>query len=217
MDAAIAGLFQGGLRRSEAAALTWGDVQDAPDGRGILVRVRRSKTDQDGTAADVRYLKNGAAAAVRQLRDRITVRQSGLRPEATDQVLGGLGGQSIALRAAFRRLQVGAPAGRRRPGRSGPRRIRRRPAADGARLTRNRVGGRQRRHVQGHRLLQLPLQLAADHARDRLHRAGQVAPPRGPQCCKLCIGWYVAAGCGTAGEPVQRAVLEQVQTLLPAP
>ena len=33
----------------------------------------------------------------------------------------------------------------------------------------------------------------------------------------LYIGWYVAAGCGTAGEPVQRAVLEQVQTLLPAP
>ena len=33
----------------------------------------------------------------------------------------------------------------------------------------------------------------------------------------LYIGWYVAARCGTAGEPVQRAVLEQVQTLLPAP
>ena len=56
---AIAGLFQGGLRRSEAAALRWGDVQDAADGRGIVVYVRRSKTDQDGTAADVRYLKNG--------------------------------------------------------------------------------------------------------------------------------------------------------------
>ena len=33
----------------------------------------------------------------------------------------------------------------------------------------------------------------------------------------LYIGWYVAAGCGTAGELVQRAVLEQVQTLLSAP
>ena len=51
VDKAIAGLlFQGGLRRSEAAAA---DVQDASDGRGIVVYVRRSETDQDGTAADV--------------------------------------------------------------------------------------------------------------------------------------------------------------------
>ena len=61
--AIVAVLFQGGLRRSEAAALRWADVQDAADGRGIVVYVRRSKTDQDGTAADVRYLKNGCAAA----------------------------------------------------------------------------------------------------------------------------------------------------------
>ena len=96
--ALVAVLFQGGLRRSEAAALRWADVQDATDGRGVLVYIRRSKTDQDGTAADVRYLKNGCAVALRQLRDRITVRRSGLRPEPTDQVLGGLNGQSIARR-----------------------------------------------------------------------------------------------------------------------
>ena len=83
---------------SEAAALRWGDVQDAADGRGIVVYVRRSKTDQDGTAADVRYLKNGCAAALRQLRDRITVQRSGLRPDGTAQVLGGINGQSIARR-----------------------------------------------------------------------------------------------------------------------
>ena len=47
--AIVAVLFQGGLRRSEAAALTWGDVQDATAGAGILVHVRRSKTDLDGT------------------------------------------------------------------------------------------------------------------------------------------------------------------------
>ena len=46
-----------------------------------MVYVRRSKTDQDGTAADVRYLKNGCAAALRQLRDRLTVQRSGLRPD----------------------------------------------------------------------------------------------------------------------------------------
>ena len=97
-DKAIAGLlFQGGLRRSEAAALRWADVQDAADG-GIVVYVRRSKTDQDGTAADVRYLKNGCAAALRQLRDRLTVQRSGLRPDGIAQVLGGINGQSIARR-----------------------------------------------------------------------------------------------------------------------
>ena len=79
--AIVAVLFQGGLRRSEAAALRWADVQDAADGRGIVVCVRRSKTDQDGTAADVRYVKNGCAAALRQLRDRLTVQRSGLRPD----------------------------------------------------------------------------------------------------------------------------------------
>ena len=67
VDKAIVSLlFQGGLHRSEAAALRWADVQDATDGRGVLVSVRRSKTDQDGTAADVRYLKNGCAVALRQ-------------------------------------------------------------------------------------------------------------------------------------------------------
>ena len=68
VDKAIVSLlFQGGLRRSEAAALRWADVQDATDRRGVLVYVRRSKTDQDGTAADVRYLKNGCAVALRGL------------------------------------------------------------------------------------------------------------------------------------------------------
>ena len=37
----------------------WADVADAGD--GILVTVRRSKTNQDGETNDVRYLKNGAA------------------------------------------------------------------------------------------------------------------------------------------------------------
>lgn len=36
-----------GLRRSEASALTWGDVEEAEDGSG-LVTVKRSKTDQEG-------------------------------------------------------------------------------------------------------------------------------------------------------------------------
>ena len=52
----------------------------------------------DFGAADVRYLKNGCAAALRQLRDRLTVQRSGLRPDGTAQVLGGINGQSIARR-----------------------------------------------------------------------------------------------------------------------
>ena len=53
-------LFQGGLRRSEAAALEWRDIAPAATEDAILVTVRRSKTDQEGTAADVRYLKKRA-------------------------------------------------------------------------------------------------------------------------------------------------------------
>ena len=91
IDKAIAGLlFQAGLRRSEAAALRWADVRQGADGKGLLVTVRQSKTNQEGADADVRYLKNGAAAAV-----------WAIRPPAPDDdtpVLGGLNGQSVARR-----------------------------------------------------------------------------------------------------------------------
>ena len=91
VDAAIAGLlFQAGLRRSEAAALTWADVSRASDGAGLLIRVRRSKTDQEGERADVRFLKNGPADAVLALRPA--------EPADDAPVLGGLNGQSIARR-----------------------------------------------------------------------------------------------------------------------
>ena len=67
LDAVIAGLlFMGGLRRrSEVSALRWADVADAGDADGILVTVRRSKTNQVGETSDVRYLKNGAARSRR--------------------------------------------------------------------------------------------------------------------------------------------------------
>ena len=48
-----------GRKRRRCAGRT---CRTRPTGRGIVVYVRRSKTDQDGTAADVRYLKNGCAA-----------------------------------------------------------------------------------------------------------------------------------------------------------
>ena len=72
-DAVIAGLlFMGGLRRSEVSALEWRDVTDASDGDGVLITVRTSKTNQEGDTADVRYLKNGAAKAIRTVRGAST-------------------------------------------------------------------------------------------------------------------------------------------------
>ena len=82
-DAVIAGLlFMAGLRRAEVSALEWRDAADASDGDGVLITVRTSKTNQEGDTADVRYLKNGAAAAFRTLRTD--------RPDAapTDRVIG---------------------------------------------------------------------------------------------------------------------------------
>lgn len=91
VDRAIAALlFQAGMRRSEAAALTWEDVHRASDGVGVLVCVSRSKTDQEGASADARYLKDGAARAVWELRPAC--------PPAGARVLGGLNGASVARR-----------------------------------------------------------------------------------------------------------------------
>ena len=83
LDAVIASLlFMGGLRRSEVSALEWRDVTDARDGDGVLLTVRTSKTNQEGAAADVRYLKNGAAKAIR------TLRAADADAAPTDRVVG---------------------------------------------------------------------------------------------------------------------------------
>ena len=111
-DAVIAGLlFMGGLRRAEVSALEWLDVSDASDGDGVLITVRTSKTNQEGDAADVRYLKNGAAKAIR------TVRAA--RPDAapTDRVVGLCPLQiqrrfTAAARAAGIEARVTAHSGR---------------------------------------------------------------------------------------------------------
>ena len=69
LDAVIAGLlFMAGMRRSEVSALRWADVDDATDGDGVLVTVRRSKTNQEGETTDVRFVKGGVARAIRTLR-----------------------------------------------------------------------------------------------------------------------------------------------------
>ena len=73
LDAVIAGLlFMAGMRRSEVSALHWADVAAAADGDGVLVTVRRSKTNQEGETTDVRFVKGGVARAIRTLRAAAT-------------------------------------------------------------------------------------------------------------------------------------------------
>ena len=57
-----------GMRRSEVSALRWADVADATEGDGMRVTVRRNKTNQEGELNDVRFVKDGAARAIRTLR-----------------------------------------------------------------------------------------------------------------------------------------------------
>ena len=61
-----------GMRRSEVSALRWADVAAAAAGDGVLVTVRRSKTNQEGETTDVRFVKGGVARAIRTLRAAAT-------------------------------------------------------------------------------------------------------------------------------------------------
>ena len=91
MDVAITSVMRDAmLRRSEAAALEWADVELRPDGSGRL-RVRRSKTDQEGEGA-VQYLGKGTAAAVREIRPE--------NPDPDARVFGLRSGRSVARRLA---------------------------------------------------------------------------------------------------------------------
>ena len=91
LDAVIAGLlFMAGMRRSEVSALRWADVVDSTDGDGMLVTVRRSKTNQEGEVNDVRFVKDSVARALRMLRTATS-------PEPGDRVVP-LSAQMIGLR-----------------------------------------------------------------------------------------------------------------------
>ena len=91
LDAVIAGLlFMAGMRRSEVSALRWADVVDSTAGDGVLVTVRRSKTNQEGEVNDVRFVKDGVARALRMLR-------AAMSPEPSDRVVP-LSAQMIGLR-----------------------------------------------------------------------------------------------------------------------
>ena len=88
VDIAIAATMRDAmLRRSEAAALAWSDIELRPDGSGRLT-VRRSKTDQEGAGA-VQYLGPAAAKALWLI-----------RPEDADPAarVFGLTGRSLSNR-----------------------------------------------------------------------------------------------------------------------
>ena len=107
LDAVIAGLlFMAGMRRSEVSALRWADVVDSTDGDGVLVTVRRSKTNQEGEVNDVRFVKDGVARALRTLR-------AATSPEPGDRVVP-LSAQMIGLRftAAARKRRRREPGDR---------------------------------------------------------------------------------------------------------
>ena len=79
-----------GMRRSEVSALRWSDVVDATAGDGVLVTVRRSKTNQDGETNDVRFVKDGVLRGIRTL-------LAATSPEPGDRVVP-LSAQMIGLR-----------------------------------------------------------------------------------------------------------------------
>ena len=78
------------LRRSEAAALTWADVEFRSDG-SARVTVRRSKSDQDGTGVTL-YVGRAGAAALRAIH----------RPDASPKarVFGLRSGRAVSNRIA---------------------------------------------------------------------------------------------------------------------
>ena len=91
LDAVIAGLLLlAGMQRSEVSVLRWTDVVDSTAGDGILVTVRRSKTNQEGDVHDVRFVKDGVARALRTLR-------AATSPEPGDRLVP-LSAQMIGLR-----------------------------------------------------------------------------------------------------------------------
>ena len=100
VDAVIAGLlFMAGMRRSEVSVLRWADVVESTDGDGMLVTVRRSKTNQEGEVNDVRFVKDGVARALRMLR-------AAMSPEPSDRVVP-LSAQMIGLRFTAAALVAG--------------------------------------------------------------------------------------------------------------
>ena len=72
--------------------MCWADVADAVDDDGVLVTVRRSKTNQESELRDMRFVKDSVAGAIRTLR-------AAANPALDDQVVP-LSPQTVGLRFA---------------------------------------------------------------------------------------------------------------------
>ena len=115
MDVALLSILRDGLmRRSEAAALTWADMELRDNGSALL-QIRRSKTDPEGEGV-VLYIGREASEALRAIRpaeqflDRkapvfgLSSRQIGRRVQAAAQAAGlGDGSPDTAAASAWPR------------------------------------------------------------------------------------------------------------------
>ena len=119
--ALVAVLSDGGLRRSEAAALTWGDVQHWDDGSGRIT-VIRSKTDVEAAGAVVAV----TPAAIRALD---AIRPMGV---ASSEKVFGLSESQIARRVKAVARAAGLPDWEFFSGHSGRVGMARRMAQNGA-------------------------------------------------------------------------------------
>ena len=124
--ALLATLRDGLLRRSEAAALTWSDVEFRDDG-AALITLRRSKTDQENEGV-VLYVGREASQALLAIRPapelldpgasvfRMTTRHIGNRVKAAAEA-AGLG---EGLHRPQRKGRYGPGPGQKRRGTAGP-------------------------------------------------------------------------------------------------
>ena len=102
LDVALAHLLSdAGLRRSEAAALAWRDVERVADGSGRLT-VRRSKTDPTG---------DGQTVALTVLTVRLLGRYARLCGVRADGLVFGLSGEQLSRRLARLCEEAGLGAG----------------------------------------------------------------------------------------------------------
>jgi len=91
VDVALLSVLRDGLlRRSEVAALTWGDVELRDNGIGLL-QLHRSKTDQEGEGVVLYIGREAALRAIRpaeQLVFGLSARQIGRRVQAAARAAG---------------------------------------------------------------------------------------------------------------------------------
>lgn len=94
--------FAGMLRRSEIAALIVADIEESPE--GLVVRVRRSKTDQGGQGAEVAILAGAfedtcPVRALAAWRAAAGIEKGPLfrRVDRHGRLLGPMSGQAVAL------------------------------------------------------------------------------------------------------------------------